>query len=123
MMEALLARFAVPKRKSPMYCSFCGKSDKHVAKLLAGPAVYICGGCVDICNRILAGKPAPSFADLDAQSDEQILGALVPSLAAVEDARALLQRQIDALRKRDVSWQRIGDVLGMSRQAAWERFG
>ena len=34
-------------------CSFCGKSHAEVRKLIAGPGVYICGSCVESCNRIL----------------------------------------------------------------------
>ena len=40
----------------------------------------------------------------------------------VEAVRAVLQTQIDVLRKRGVSWEVIGDALRISRQAAWERF-
>jgi hypothetical protein len=36
-------------RKETLYCSFCGKSQHDVRKLIAGPAVYICDECVDIC--------------------------------------------------------------------------
>jgi hypothetical protein len=38
-------------------CSFCGKSQHEVSKLIAGPSVYICNECVDICNEILAPDP------------------------------------------------------------------
>jgi len=34
-------------------CSFCGKSQKHVKKLIAGPGVYICDECIDLCNEII----------------------------------------------------------------------
>ena len=34
-------------------CSFCGKHQQEVKKLIAGPAVYICNECVDICNEII----------------------------------------------------------------------
>ena len=34
-------------------CSFCGKSQKQVIKLIAGPGVYICDECIDLCNEIL----------------------------------------------------------------------
>ena len=39
-------------------CSFCGKSDKEVGKLLAGPKVFICDACVGVCNGILEAVPA-----------------------------------------------------------------
>ena len=34
-------------------CSFCGKSQKQVKKLIAGPSVYICDECIDLCNEII----------------------------------------------------------------------
>ena len=34
-------------------CSFCGKSQDDVKKLIAGPSVYICNECVDLCNDII----------------------------------------------------------------------
>jgi epoxyqueuosine reductase QueG len=34
-------------------CSFCGKSQNEVKKLIAGPSVYICNECIDICNEII----------------------------------------------------------------------
>lgn len=36
-----------------LYCSFCGKSQREVRKLIAGPSVYICDECVDLCNDII----------------------------------------------------------------------
>jgi len=42
-------------------CSFCGKSQKEVRKLIAGPTVYICDECVGLCNEIMAEEFDPSF--------------------------------------------------------------
>ena len=57
------------KYDSHLKCSFCGKSQEQVRKLIAGPGVYICDECVDLCNEILdeelldtngaAAQPAP----------------------------------------------------------------
>ncbi|HEY9892894.1 MAG TPA: ATP-dependent protease ATP-binding subunit ClpX [Candidatus Sericytochromatia bacterium] len=53
------------KYDSHLKCSFCGKSQEQVRKLIAGPGVYICDECVDLCNEILdeelldSGTPAP----------------------------------------------------------------
>jgi ATP-dependent Clp protease ATP-binding subunit ClpX len=55
-------------------------------------------------------------------TDEQLLDTLRPCLATVDAMRQVLQAQIDTLRKRGVSWAAIGDSLGVTRQAAWERF-
>ena len=36
-----------------LYCSFCGKSQHEVKKLIAGPSVYVCDECVELCNDII----------------------------------------------------------------------
>ena len=46
-------------------CSFCGKSQKQVKKLIAGPGVYICNECIELCNEIIAeelGHEEPEFS-------------------------------------------------------------
>ena len=51
-----------------LYCSFCGKGQEEVRKLIAGPSVYICDECVDLCNDILRdefGTEALSSFELD----------------------------------------------------------
>ena len=73
------------------------------------------------CNRILEATPA-GFAGWDKMTDTALLGSLKTAEATVDATRAVLQAQIDELRKRQVSWDAIGAALGVSRQAAWERF-
>lgn len=109
------------RRARILRCSFCGMSDREVARLVGGPGVYICDACVGACNRILEATPA-SFAGWKAMSDEQLLRALKTAEATVEATRAVLQSQIDELRRREVSWDAIGRALDISRQGAWERF-
>jgi ATP-dependent Clp protease ATP-binding subunit ClpX len=49
-----------------LLCSFCGKSQRQVKKLIAGPGVYICDECIDLCNEIIDEElTAPSSLDLD----------------------------------------------------------
>ena len=36
-----------------LQCSFCGKSQRQVRKLIAGPGVYICDECIELCNEII----------------------------------------------------------------------
>ena len=45
-------------------CSFCGKSQKQVKKLIAGPGVYICDECIDLCNEIIEEELAEA-GDID----------------------------------------------------------
>jgi ATP-dependent Clp protease ATP-binding subunit ClpX len=49
----------VRKSDDMLRCSFCGKSQNEVKKLIAGPTVYICNECVDICNEIMVEEPTP----------------------------------------------------------------
>lgn len=123
-------------------CSFCRKGAGAVKKLVAGPGVFICDACVEICATIIRDSPdaerprtpeelmeastaahAQSLAGMKALKSETLLEALVASEQGVEGARRVLQSQIDVLREREVSWAQIGAALGISRQAAWERFG
>jgi ClpX C4-type zinc finger len=43
-----------PTREPTLRCSFCGKSKDSVRRFIAGPSVYICDECVNLCNEILA---------------------------------------------------------------------
>lgn len=52
-----------------LYCSFCGKNQNEVRKLIAGPSVYICDECVDLCNDIIREE----VLEADAESDEERL--------------------------------------------------
>lgn len=55
--EATMAR----GRSGDLRCSFCGKDRDSVRRLISGPGVYICDGCVQLCNEVLArtGPPQP----------------------------------------------------------------
>ncbi len=68
-----------------LQCSFCGKSQKEVKKLIAGPTVYICDECIGLCNDIIAeevdreesfstGTPLPKPAEIKAILDEYVIG-------------------------------------------------
>jgi ATP-dependent Clp protease ATP-binding subunit ClpX len=48
-----------------LYCSFCTKSQHEVRKLIAGPAVYICDECVELCNDIIKDELKEDAADFD----------------------------------------------------------
>jgi len=68
-----------------LYCSFCGKSQNEVRKLIAGPSVFICDECVDLCNDIIReeiqqesldenGDHLPVPAELKGTLDEYVIG-------------------------------------------------
>src|SRR5436305_13473528 len=49
-----------------LLCSFCGKSQRQVKKLIAGPGVYICDECIDLCHEIIDEElTAPAQLDLE----------------------------------------------------------
>jgi ATP-dependent Clp protease ATP-binding subunit ClpX len=68
-----------------LQCSFCGKSQKEVKKLIAGPTVYICDECIGLCNDIIAeevdreesfstGTPLPKPVEIKQILDEYVIG-------------------------------------------------
>jgi ClpX C4-type zinc finger len=105
-------------------CSFCGKSNTEVNKLVAGPGVYICNECVGLAESIIEeyrDKPGrlPTWS---AMTDDEML-AHIPRIAEVRDqVEANLRSWVQELRRRGVTWARIGAALGIARQSAWERF-
>jgi ATP-dependent Clp protease ATP-binding subunit ClpX len=78
-------------KDSGLHCNFCGKSQKDVKKLIAGPNVYICNECIDLCSEILdeefhkedetvktvgmsSDDPVPNPKDIRAILDDYIIG-------------------------------------------------
>jgi ATP-dependent Clp protease ATP-binding subunit ClpX len=51
--EARGGRRSMRDPSDQLQCSFCGKSQRQVRKLIAGPGVYICDECIELCNEIL----------------------------------------------------------------------
>ena len=107
-----------------LHCSFCGKDQSKVRKLIAGPGVYICDECLGLCNEIIANdtSEAPWPSQLDELDTEEVLRRLQPSANLIRGVERTLQGTVRVLRDRGVTWARIGETLGVSRQAAWERF-
>ena len=62
-----------------LLCSFCGKSQRQVKKLIAGPGVYICDECIDLCNEIIDEElTAPPTFDIDnLPKPKEIYGVLL----------------------------------------------
>lgn len=111
------------KTETTLYCSFCHKPHTKVAKLVSGPGVYICDGCIELAvKQAKSNSKTPAFTGWDNFDENMLIGMLKASVATLDAVRDDLQAKIDSLRKRDVSWTAIGEVLGISRQAAWERF-
>lgn len=126
----------MPRAATPeaLCCSFCAKSQLDVVKLVAGPGVFICNECIDLCKQIVveeskrrgtAGEGAEAASALrawDGLSDDDLLGEMVRAHAAHQNVDRAVKRHVAALRERGVTWARLGEALGMTRQSAWERF-
>ena len=112
--------------KGPLHCSFCLKSQHEVAKLIAGPGfIFICDECVGLCVAIVAGrtpKVDPGLFRISNIETETLLTRLKPIEQTLQGMGNQLQTVVEELRGREVSWARIGEALGISRQSAWERF-
>ena len=52
-----------------LYCSFCGKSQHEVKKLIAGPSVFICDECIDLCNEIIRDELPNTEITKDGRGD------------------------------------------------------
>jgi ATP-dependent Clp protease ATP-binding subunit ClpX len=52
-----------PSSEKVLYCSFCGKSQHEVKKLIAGPSVFICDECIELCNDIIRDEVAVESVD------------------------------------------------------------
>lgn len=106
-------------------CSFCTKESESVDKIIAGPGVYICNECVDLCNSILGAPAQEDQSDLpywQQMTDAEMLAHL-PAIASVADqVEDSLRVWVHRVRDRGVSWARIGEALSMTRQSAWGRF-
>ncbi|WP_225163064.1 ClpX C4-type zinc finger protein [Bradyrhizobium sp. BRP56] len=79
-----------------LYCSFCGKNQHDVSKLVAGPAVFICDECIDLCtdivdehlNQLIAGNEEGARA----LSTDRLLHYVQLARKIVERHRSMLQR-------------------------------
>ena len=77
-----------------LYCSFCGKSQHEVKKLIAGPSVFICDECIDLCNDIIRDEntadSSASVAKSDLPAPQEICGILDQYVIGQEKAKRIL---------------------------------
>lgn len=95
-----------------LHCSFCGKSQDEVRKLIAGPTVYICDECIELCNEIIAEEAEERFVpgkltvpkpmEIKAKLDEYVIGQ--------EHAKKILSVAVHNHYKRIDSRIHSGDV-------------
>ncbi|MGA2932583.1 MAG: ClpX C4-type zinc finger protein [Acidimicrobiales bacterium] len=106
-------------------CSFCLKPNTEVRRLVAGPAVFVCDECVDLCAQIIRDAPDRSPRLLPWEQTDSLDAALA-NLPNVARAQAQVEESllgwVRRARTLGATWAQIGDALGITRQSAWERF-
>ena len=70
-----------------LYCSFCGKSQHEVQRLIAGPQVYICNECVDLCGDIIR-------EETEAKIGDKAESGAPPALPTPQEIRSTLDQYI-----------------------------
>ena len=95
-----------------LLCSFCGKSQRQVKKLIAGPGVYICDECIDLCNEIIDEElTAPAQLDLDnLPRPKDIYAVLNDYVVSQEESKRTLAVAVYNHYKRVQMGQEDGDV-------------
>src|SRR5437660_11156908 len=86
--------FRFGDEKGQLKCSFCGKSQEQVRKLIAGPGVYICDECVELCNEIIEERLAEATedgpSDFDLPKPKEIFAFLEEYVIGQEAAKRAL---------------------------------
>lgn len=106
-------------------CSFCGRAGSRKNRLAGGLGAMICFECLEWyyedtrSPKRVAQRTRPVW---DEMTDTELLAKLPLILQSAEQNAAFANDWVGLIRERNISWAQIGKVLGVSRQAAWERF-
>ncbi len=108
-------------------CSFCLKPNTEVKALVAGPAVFVCDGCVDLCRQIISELPEdraePRLLPWEQTASLEAALANLPNVARAQaQVEESLLGWVRRARMLGATWAQVGEALGITRQSAWERF-
>ena len=107
-------------------CSFCGKQGTRRTRFIGGLGAMICVECLEYYHERLqtsASRTALRQPPWNDMTDAELLAMLPQILRSAEQVNDFAGEWVDLIRERGISWTEVGKVLGVSRQAAWERFG
>ncbi len=102
-----------------LYCSFCGKSQHEVKKLIAGPSVFICDECIELCNDIVRDEISADQGGKVAKSDlptpKEISGLLDQYVIGQETAKRILAVAVYNHYKRLRHFGKVGDDVELAK--------
>lgn len=107
------------------FCSFCGEPGTSKRRLAGGLGAMICFECLESYyehSRSAARVTKATSSVWEDMSDAQLLATLPLILRSAQQNADFAAEWVELIRSRKISWAEIGKVLGVSRQAAWERF-
>ncbi|HSW36428.1 MAG TPA: ATP-dependent protease ATP-binding subunit ClpX [Candidatus Limnocylindrales bacterium] len=104
--------FKFSEDKGQLKCSFCGKIQEQVRKLVAGPGVYICDECIELCNEIIEEEIGddPDLGFVDLPKPQDIKDVLDQYVIGQEGAKKSLSVAVYNHYKRISSGQKLEDV-------------
>lgn len=106
-------------------CSFCGRAGTRDNRLAGGLGAMICRGCLEHFHAMVHSPEQVAQASgpvWDSMTDAELLDTLPLILRSAAQNTEFVSDWVGLIRDRGISWAQIGKVLGVSRQAAWERF-
>lgn len=106
-------------------CSFCGLIGTADTRFAGGLGAMMCQDCLDTYHEWSQSPERVqqvSTPPWNQMSDTEMLGTLPLIAASAEQVNKFMGDWIVLLRERNLSWAAIGKAMGISRQAAWERF-
>ena len=106
-------------------CSFCGQQGKKGMRLAGGLGAMMCETCVEHYHEVFGSSSKAARAAAppwEAMSDAEVLSNLPLISRTSEQVAEFLVEWVEYARSRKLSWAEIGQAMGISRQAAWERF-
>src|SRR6187402_158409 len=112
-MDESMTKLSGSDSKSTLYCSFCGKSQHEVRKLIAGPTVFICDECVELCNDIIREETKGGIAgkkDGGIATPQEICSTLNDYVIGQDRAKRVLSVAVHNHYKRLKHSGKSGDV-------------